>query len=120
MFFTAYNFQNLDNKHVVEQVDDENIVEPSEAYTVRELVYRIACGMPVPASLLAGDYPEVDADFDDFHPTESPDFDLADYAAMQDDLKARYEHKFVRKDVIPSTGSESPTESENKSADSQE
>ena len=120
MFYTAYNFQDLDNKHVVEQVNDENIVEPSEAYTVRELVYRIACGMPVPASSLAGDYPEVDADFDDFHPTESPDFDLADYAAMQDDLKARYGQKFVRKDVIPPVVSESTTEAENKPAESQE
>ncbi|UKI47059.1 MAG: hypothetical protein L6V92_06085 [Phocaeicola vulgatus] len=110
----------MDNKHVVEQVDDANIVEPSEAYTVRELVYRIACGMPVPASSLAGDYPEVDADFDDFHPTESPDFDLADYAAMQDELEARYAHKFVRKDVTPPTVSESTPEAENKPAESQE
>lgn len=120
MFFTAYNFQDLDNKHVVEQVDDENIVEPSEAYTVRELVYRIACGMPVPASSLAGVYPEVDADFDDFHPTESPDFDLADYAAMQDELEARYEPKYVRKDVNTSAASESTTVAENKPDESQE
>lgn len=120
MFYTAYNFQNLDNKHVVEQVDDENIVEPSEAYTVRELVYRIACGMPVPASSLAGDYPEVDADFDDFHPTESPDFDLADYAAMQDDLQARYEHRYFRKDVTPSDDSKSTDESAKDSDDLKE
>lgn len=86
MFITAYNFSNVSSKVVQEKVSDEILVEPSESFTVRELIYRLAMGMPVSSGFRSGDYPDTDQDFDDVLPTEDPDFDLADYAALRDDL----------------------------------
>lgn len=91
MFVTPYNFASVDPDLVQEVVSDEVVVEPAESYTVRELVYRIAMGMPVSGGGLAGDYPVEDAGFDDDLPTERGDFDLADYAQMIDDLSQKYE-----------------------------
>lgn len=47
MFVTAYNFSNLPSELIQEKVSDEVLVEPSESFTVRELIYRLAMGMPV-------------------------------------------------------------------------
>ena len=85
MFVTAYNFSNLPSELIQEKVSDEVLVEPSESFTVRELIYRLAMGMPVSS----GDYPDHDQDFDDVLPTEDPDFDLADYATLKNDLADR-------------------------------
>lgn len=89
MFITAYNFNNISSKVVQEKVSDEILVEPSESFTVRELIYRLAMGMPVSSGLRSGDYPDTDQDFDDVLPTEDPDFDLSDYATLRDDLAER-------------------------------
>ena len=89
MFVTAYNFNNVSSKVVQEKVSDEVLVEPSESFTVRELIYRLAMGMPVSSGLRSGDYPDTDQDFDDVLPTEDPDFDLADYAALRNGLAER-------------------------------
>lgn len=89
MFVTAYNFNNVSSKVVQEKVSDEVLVEPSESFTVRELIYRLAMGMPVSSGLRSGDYPDTDQDFDDVLPTEDPDFDLADYATLRGDLADR-------------------------------
>ena len=89
MFVTAYNFNNVSSKVVQEKVSDEVLVEPSESFTVRELIYRLAMGMPVSSGVRSGDYPDHDQDFDDVLPTEDPDFDLADYAALRDGLAER-------------------------------
>lgn len=89
MFITAYNFSNVSSKVVQEKVSDEILVEPSESFTVRELIYRLAMGMPVSSGLRSGDYPDADQDFDDVLPTEDPDFDLADYSALRDGLAER-------------------------------
>ena len=89
MFITAYNFSNVSSKVVQEKVSDEILVEPSESFTVRELIYRLAMGMPVSSGLRSGDYPDTDQDFDDVLPTEDPDFDLADYATLSDGLVER-------------------------------
>ena len=82
MFVTAYNFNNISSTVVQEKVSDEILVEPSESFTVRELIYRLAMGMPVSSGLRSGDYPDRDQDFDDVLPTEDPDFDLSDYAVV--------------------------------------
>lgn len=89
MFVTAYNYCNVPSEVVQEKVSDEILVEPSESYTVRELVYRLAMGMPVSSGSRSGEYPDRDQDFDDILPTEDGDFDLADYAAIRDDLSDR-------------------------------
>lgn len=89
MFVTAYNFNNISSKVVQEKVSDEVLVEPSESFTVRELIYRLAMGMPVSSGVRSGDYPDQDQDFDDVLPTEDPDFDLADYATLVGDLADR-------------------------------
>lgn len=89
MFVTAYNFSNVSSKVVQEKVSDEVLVEPSESFTVRELIYRLAMGMPVSTGSRSGDYPDRDQDFDDVLPTEDPDFDLADYATLNNDLADR-------------------------------
>lgn len=89
MFVTAYNFSNVSSKVVQEKVSDEVLVEPSESFTVRELIYRLAMGMPVSSGLRSGDFPDHDQDFDDVLPTEDPDFDLADYAALRDEIADR-------------------------------
>ena len=89
MFITAYNFNNVAPEVVQEKVSDEVLVEPSDSYTVRELIYRLAMGMPVPSGLYSGDYPDTDQDFDDVLPTEDGDFDLADYATLRNDLADR-------------------------------
>lgn len=89
MFVTAYNYCNVSPEVVQEKVSDELLVEPSESYTVRELVYRLAMGMPVSSGSRSGEYPDRDQDFDDVLPTEDGDFDLADYAAIRDDLSDR-------------------------------
>lgn len=91
MFVTPYNFASVDPEVVQEAVSDEVVVEPQESYTVRELVYRIAMGMPVSGGSSSGDYPEEDADFDDDLPTDRGDFDLADYAQLRDELYEKYE-----------------------------
>lgn len=89
MFVTAYNFSNVSSKVVQEKVSDEVLVEPSESFTVRELIYRLAMGMPVSSGVRSGDYPDHDQDFDDVLPTEDPDFDLSDYATLTGDLADR-------------------------------
>lgn len=89
MFVTAYNFNNVAPEVVQEKVSDEVLVEPSDSYTVRELIYRLAMGMPVSSGLYSGDYPDTDQEFDDVLPTEDGDFDLADYAALRNDLADR-------------------------------
>lgn len=89
MFVTAYNFNNVSSKVVQEKVSDEILVEPSESFTVRELIYRLAMGMPVSSGLRSGDYPDTDQDFDDVLPTEDPDFDLADYDVLRNGLAER-------------------------------
>ena len=91
MFVTPYNYSEVDPKVVQEAVSNEVVVEPQESYTVRELVYRIAMGMPVSGGSSAGDYPDEDADFDDDLPTDRGDFDLSDYAQMRDELSQKYE-----------------------------
>ena len=91
MFVTPYNFTSVDSEVVQEKVSDEVLVEPAESYTVRELVYRIAMGMPVSGGNMYEGYPDEDAGFDDDLPTERADFDLADYAQMKDDLSQKYE-----------------------------
>lgn len=91
MFVTPYNYSEVAPEVVQEAVSDEVVVEPQESYTVRELVYRIAMGMPVSGGSSAGDYPDEDADFDDDLPTDRGDFDLSDYAQMRDELSQKYE-----------------------------
>lgn len=91
MFVTPYNFASVDPEVVQEAVSDEVVVEPQESYTVRELVYRIAMGMPVSGGSSAGDYPDEDAGFDDDLPTDRGDFDLSDYAQMVGELSQKYE-----------------------------
>ena len=86
MFITAYNYHLVSPEVVAEKVSSEVVVEPSDSYTVRELVYRLAMGMPVSSGLYSGDYPDHDQDFGDVLPTEDPDFDLADYANLKGDL----------------------------------
>ena len=100
MFITAYNYNNLPLEVVQEKVSDEVLIEPSDAYTIRELIYRLAMGMPVPSGLHSGEYPDKDQDFDDDLPTERGDFDLADYAQMTEKLRSKYQLKVEpKKDV---------------------
>lgn len=99
MFVTAYNYHTVDPEVVQEAVSDEVVVEPAESYTVRELVYRIAMGMPVSGGSSAGDYPDEDADFDDDLPTDRGDFDLSDYSQMRDELSQKYETVTRKKKV---------------------
>lgn len=89
MFVTAYNFSNVSLEVVQEKVSDEILVEPSESFTIRELIYRLAMGMPVSSGVRSGDFPDHDQDFDDVLPTEDPDFDLADYATLNNGLAYR-------------------------------
>lgn len=111
MFVTAYNYHTVNPEVVQEAVSDEVVVEPQESYTVRELVYRIAMGMPVSGGNLVGDYPDEDADFDDDLPTDRGDFDLADYAQLRDELSEKYE-TVTRKKKIPQKPKEAPSEAD--------
>ena len=111
MFVTAYNFASVDPEVVQEAVSDEVVVQPAESYTVRELVYRIAMGMPVSGGNLAGDYPNEDADFDDDLPTDRGDFDLADYARLRDELSEKYE-TVTRRKKAPQEPKEAPSEAD--------
>lgn len=109
MFVTAYNYHTVDPEVFQEAVSDEVVVEPAESYTVRELVYRIAMGMPVSGGSSAGDYPDEDADFDDDLPTDRGDFDLADYAQLRDEISEKYE-TVTRKKKVPQESKEVPSE----------
>lgn len=97
MFITAYNYHNLPSEVIQEEVSDELIVEPSDSYTIRELIYRLAMGMPVSSGVRSGEYPDKDQDFDDDLPTERGDFDLADYAQMNEELRSKYQVKVEEK-----------------------
>lgn len=97
MFITAYNYNDLPEKVVQEEVSEEMLVEPSDAYTIRELIYRLAMGMPVSSGPNSGEYPDKDQDFDDDLPTERGDFDLADYAQMSEELRSKYQLKVQEK-----------------------
>lgn len=107
MFVTPYNFDSVDLEVVQEAVSDEVLVEPAESYTIRELVYRLAMGMPVSGGNSAGDYPDQDADFDDDLPIERGDFDLADYAQLRDELLNKYE-TVTRRKKAPEEPKEDP------------
>lgn len=111
MFVTPYNYSEVSPEVVQEEVSDEVVVEPAESYTVRELVYRIAMGMPVSGGSSAGDYPDEDANFDDDLPTDRGDFDLADYAQLRDELSEKYE-TVTRKKKIPQKSKEAPSEAD--------
>lgn len=111
MFVTAYNFASVDLEVVQETVSSEVVVEPAESYTVRELVYRIAMGMPVSGGSSAGDYPDEDAGFDDDLPTDRGDFDLSDYAQLRDELSDRYE-TVTRKKKTPQEPKEASSEAD--------
>lgn len=111
MFVTPYNFASVAPEVVQEAVSDEVVVEPQESYTVRELVYRIAMGMPVSGGSSAGDYPDEDADFDDDLPTDRGDFDLSDYAQMRDELSQKYE-TVTRKKKVPQESKEASPEAD--------
>lgn len=97
MFITSYNYINLPSEVIQEEVSEEMLVEPSDAYTIRELIYRLAMGMPVSSGPNSGDYPDKDQDFDDDLPTERGDFDLADYAQMSEELRSKYQVKVQEK-----------------------
>lgn len=97
MFITAYNYTDLSSEVIQEEVSEEVLVEPSGAYTIRELIYRLAMGMPVSSGIRSGDYPDKDQDFDDDLPTERGDFDLADYAQMSEELRSKYQLKVEEK-----------------------
>lgn len=89
MFVTAYNYSNVSSEVVQEKVSGDLLVEPSESFTVRELVYRLAMGMPVSSGLRSGEYPDRDQDFDDVLPIDNPDFDFADYATLSREISER-------------------------------
>lgn len=111
MFVTPYNYASVAPKVVQEAVSDEIVVEPAESYTIRELVYRIAMGMPVSGGNSAGDYPDEDADFDDDLPTDRGDFDLSDYAQMRDELSQKYE-TVTRRKKVPQESNEASSEAD--------
>lgn len=111
MFVTPYNYSEIAPEVVQEAVSDEIVVEPAESYTVRELVYRIAMGMPVSGGNLAGDYPDEDAGFDDDLPTDCGDFDLADYAQLRDELSEKYE-TVTRKKKAPQEPEKAPSKAD--------
>lgn len=98
MFVTAYNYSNVPAEVVQEKVSEEVLVEPSDSYTVRELVYRLAMGMPISSGIRSGDYPDSDQDFDDVLPTDDPDFDLADYANLSNEIAEREKVRNIAKD----------------------
>lgn len=97
MFITAYNYDELSLEVIQEEVSEELLIEPSDAYTIRELIYRLAMGMPVSSGPNSGEYPDKDQDFDDDLPTERGDFDLADYAQMSEELRSKYQVKIEEK-----------------------
>lgn len=97
MFITPYNYSDLPSEVIQEEVSEELLVEPSDAYTIRELIYRLAMGMPVSSGPNSGEYPDKDQDFDDDLPTERGDFDLADYAQMSEELRSKYQVKIQEK-----------------------
>lgn len=97
MFVTPYNYTDLPEKMVQEEVSEEVLVEPSDAYTIRELIYRLAMGMAVSTGPNSGEYPDKDQDFDDDLPTERGDFDLADYAQISEELRSKYQVKVEEK-----------------------
>lgn len=109
MFVTAYNYHNVASEVVQEKVDETVVVEPAESYTVRELVYRLAMGMPVSGGSSAGEYPDEDQDFDDDLVTEDPSFDLADYAQVRNEINSKYE-TVTRKKKAPDTPKEVPSQ----------
>ena len=110
MFITAYNYTDLPEKMVQEEVSEEVLVEPSDAYTIRELIYRLAMGMPVSFGVRNGEYPDKDQDFDDDLPTERGDFDLADYAQMSEELRSRYQVKVEQKKELEKSKEEPEAE----------
>lgn len=111
MFITAYNYTDLSEKVVQEEVSEEVLIEPSDAYTIRELIYRLAMGMAVSSGPNSGEYPDEDQDFDDDLPTERGDFDLADYAQMSEELRSRYQVKVEQKKELEKSKEESEDES---------
>ena len=110
MFITAYNYTDLSEKVVQEEVSEEVSIEPSDAYTIRELIYRLAMGMPVSSGPNSGEYPDKDQDFDDDLPTERGDFDLADYAQMSEELRSRYQVKVEQKKELEKSKEEPEAE----------
>lgn len=112
MFITAYNYTDLPSEVIQEEVSEELLVEPSDAYTIRELIYRLAMGMPVLSGPRSGDYPDEDQDFDDDLPTERGDFDLADYAQMSEELRSKYQVKIQEKKEPEEPKEEPKVESE--------
>lgn len=120
MFITAYNYTDLPSEVIQEEVSEELLVEPSDAYTIRELIYRLAMGMPVSSGPNSGEYPDKDQDFDDDLPTERGDFDLADYAQMSEELRSKYQVKIQEKKELEKSKEESKEKPEAESASTSE
>ena len=66
-------------------LDDVSLTIPDQALSVRQILERYAVGASIDASQHIGSFDD-NADFDDFAPTESPDFDLADIQTERDAL----------------------------------
>lgn len=66
-------------------LDDVSLTIPDQALSVRQILERYAVGATLDASHYVGSF-DNDADFDDFTPSESPDFDLADIQGERDAL----------------------------------
>lgn len=96
-FIRSYNFE-LRQEHM-ELNNGELITDPSMSLTVREIVYRIAQGLPVSSDMELR-YPNQDEDFDDIPDPERPGFDLADVSVLQEQLELRKRAKKAQKELI--------------------
>lgn len=73
---SPYNY--VPNEDVNEVNSLPSMATPDLSMTVRDMVQRLARGLPVTGAIGSPAYSE-NPDFDDFDPTEDPAFDLADY-----------------------------------------
>lgn len=111
---TSANYQlDFDSDAHVEYNDSPSLTVPNDSYSVQELLIRH----------LSGSLPDISKEFyydtdvqdpscfDNIDPTMSPDFDLADYHALSNDLASRKASRSVPKDSLPQVTKEEAPDS---------
>lgn len=81
----------------------ESLTIPDDAISIKELLMNYVKGIPDLRARNA-QYASAEPDFEDYDPTQDPDFDLADYASEMERIQA------LRRKVEPSSDSRSEKE----------
>lgn len=120
-FTTSANYTlDFDVDGIVEHPRGESLTVPMQSYTIHELFQRYSSGN-LPEIAHNDTYYETDVfdpnAYDHIDPTDRPDFDLADYHRLTDDINSRKNSSRSEKDPKESEDNESKDNGDTRSMD---